>query len=139
MKSYAGIITRLSLAALILFSVAGCDEKDKKIRHILTGKWMLAEQLENGEKKDCNIKIEFMENGTAILVQYNKKNIEILRSEAKWKVDEEGNSITWYDDKNTADQTWTLISISPDDCVIETSVKYPGENWTIRRHLKKER
>ena len=137
MKSRRLINACIIISALVLLPMSRCDDRADEVRKLIRGQWNLVEQTENGEKKNYIMKVEYAKGGRALLIQYNKRNKEIYRSSARWKVDDNGNYVIWYNDRDTADQKWKLISLTKTDCIMEMRIKTKTENWITRRHLNK--
>ena len=135
MKSRRLINACIIISALVLLPMSRCDDRADEVRKLIRGQWNLVEQTENGEKKNYIMKVEYAKGGRALLIQYNKRNKEIYRSSARWKVDDNGNYVIWYNDRDTADQKWKLISLTKTDCIMEMRIKIKTENWITRRHL----
>ncbi len=131
----------LLVSALLFFcglAALSCSSSTvnlKKRSSMIIGTWDLADHIEYGFKKDAYATLEFKPDGTAINIQYtgSSKDTETLKSVAKWKLDNGGTVLVWYDDNHGPDESWTILHLSKRGL----SLKRVDSKGTISRRLQR--
>ncbi|MCP4130019.1 MAG: hypothetical protein GY754_03275 [bacterium] len=129
----------LLLPGIVLFFalVGGACSKENlnKKNSMIVGTWNLVEHIKYGAKKDYFATLQYKADGTGILTQYESasKEKEKYTSVAKWKLDDGGTVLVWFDDKDIPDENWTILHLSKRGL----SLKRTNRSGTISRRLRR--